>query len=289
MLADNYGLNLTCGTLSASCKYTAASDGTDKSNQARKKHGYFASENDLIRRIQEVGTRDARNPIAFLVEASDDIVYSTVDLEDGIKKHCLSWDFLQAELKNRCDSELLARVLKKAHEKITPAALSGQTRDEGLATAFRTFAISEMVVDTIQEFESQYHAIMAGSYPHEMLYQTEAGSLARECKKIAFDHVYSANQILKREIMGREIIFDLMDLYWEAAQQAWPGKEPKGFAGKVYRQISSNYRQIFENGVTECSRLNIPPQYLRMQLVTDQISGMTDSFATTLHRELKNG
>lgn len=81
VLADDYGLNLTCGTLSASCKYVAQSDSTDKADQARKKHGYFASENDLIARIRsEVGTGEARNPITFLVEASDDIVYSTVDL-----------------------------------------------------------------------------------------------------------------------------------------------------------------------------------------------------------------
>lgn len=87
VLADDYGLNLTCGTLSASCKYVAASNAIDSSIQAKKKHGYFASENDLMSKLRdEVGTADARNPITFLVEAADDIVYSTVDLEDGVKK-----------------------------------------------------------------------------------------------------------------------------------------------------------------------------------------------------------
>ena len=68
VLADNYGLDLTCGTLSASCKYTAKSNTTTSSDQAKKKHGFFASENEMIERIrQEVQSGDARNPITFLV------------------------------------------------------------------------------------------------------------------------------------------------------------------------------------------------------------------------------
>jgi len=126
VLADDHGLNLTCGTLSASCKYVATSDSIDKTDQAKKKHGFFASEAELISKIRaEVGTGSARNPIAFLVEASDDIVYSTVDLEDGIKKRCIGWDSLEDQLRAQCGSALLDRSLSKAHDKIDPAALSG--------------------------------------------------------------------------------------------------------------------------------------------------------------------
>ena len=96
VLADEFGLNLTCGTLSASCKYVAQSDTVDKNQQEKKKHGYFASENVLVSRIRkEVGTGDFRNPLTFLVEASDDIVYSTVDLEDGVKKGVITWKFIE--------------------------------------------------------------------------------------------------------------------------------------------------------------------------------------------------
>jgi dGTPase len=289
VLADKYGLNLTCGTLSASCKYTASSIAINDSNQALKKHGFFASENDLIEKLRlEVASGDARNPIAFLVEASDDIVYSTVDLEDGIKKHCLGWDFLESQLSEKCDSEQLKNALSEAKKKIDPAGLKGQMRDEALAIGFRTFAIPEMVAATINKFEAEYERIMAGEYPHELLYQSDAGTLAKACKDIAKEHVYPSAEVLKREIMGREIIFDLLDLYWEAAQAFESGKRLKGFNGKIYDQISSNYRRIFESNLGS-TNTSIPHRYFRMQLVTDQISGMTDSFAVKLHRELKNG
>jgi len=290
VLADDYGLNLTCGTLSASCKYVATSDSIDKADQAKKKHGFFASEADLISRIRaEVGTENARNPIAFLVEASDDIVYSTVDLEDGIKKRCIGWESLEDQLRKQCGSALLDRSLLKAHEKIDPAALSGQMRDEAMAVAFRTFAIAEMVAATIHTFEVEYDNIMAGKYPYEILYKSDAGSLADTCKKIALEHVYVSHEVLKREIMGRGILFDLLDIYWEAAEAFEPGKTLKGFHKKIYNQISGNYRRIFEGNMTRQGEPTIPLQYFRMQLITDQISGMTDSFAVKLHRELKNG
>ena len=52
-----------------------------------KKMGYFASENSIIQQIREsTGTGAARNPLTFLVEAADDIVYSVADIEDGVKE-----------------------------------------------------------------------------------------------------------------------------------------------------------------------------------------------------------
>ena len=91
ILADYNGLNLTFGTLSASCKYIAPShESGDKGNHAKSKPGYFASENGVVKQIRErTGTGDARNPITYLVEAADDIVYSVADIEDAVKKGVL--------------------------------------------------------------------------------------------------------------------------------------------------------------------------------------------------------
>ena len=290
VLADDYGLNMTCATLSGSCKYVATSNATDPSNQATKKHGYFASENDLIAKIRaEVGTDASRNPIAFLVEASDDIVYSTVDLEDGIKKGCLRWHFLEEELQKRAKSDCLTRILAESHKKIDPARFKGPMLDEAMAVAFRTFAIAEMVVATRRVFETNYESIMNGECPHELLYQSEAGGLASACKKIGLEYVYVSPEILKLEVMGRKIISDLLDLYWEAAKEMAGANKMSRFQAKIYSLISSNYRRIFENNLTKASQLGIPSKYFGMQLITDQISGMTDSFAVTLHRELTNG
>jgi len=64
ILADFYGLNLTYGTLSASCKYIAASNALNTNDHAYLKPGYFASEEDVVDDVREkTGTGKARNPI----------------------------------------------------------------------------------------------------------------------------------------------------------------------------------------------------------------------------------
>ena len=153
-----------------------------------------------------------------------------------------------------------------------------------MAVAFRTFAISEMVVATISKFEAEYDKIMDGEYPFELLYKSDAGVLAKACKEIGFEFIYVSLEVLKREIMGRKVVFDMADLYWEAAESFASGQKLKGFKSKIYSQISSNYRQIFEHNLLASDQLNIPADYFRMQLVTDQISGMTDSFAVLTSR-----
>ena len=85
--------------MSAACKYVAESNEIADSPHERAKVGFFASERDDVARIREkTGTGQARNPIAFLVEAADDAVYNAVDLEDGFRKGILDWGILKSEL-----------------------------------------------------------------------------------------------------------------------------------------------------------------------------------------------
>ncbi len=78
-----------------------------------------------------------------------------------------------------------------------------------------------------------------------------------------------------------------MDFLWEAIGQR---KEPENlgscrltpFAAYAYNRISENYRRIFENDSNP-----LPVRYKELQLLTDMVSGMTDSFALSLYDELK--
>ena len=104
VLADYTGLNLTYGTLSASMKYVASSEQANRraNNKSLRKPGYFASEQDVVSDVRDkTGTGGARNPICYLVEAADDIVYLAADVEDGVKKGVLRWSWLERTLKER--------------------------------------------------------------------------------------------------------------------------------------------------------------------------------------------
>jgi dGTPase len=122
VLADEYGINLTCATFSAARKYVSASNelAEDYKRHEKSKPGFFASENETVELVQkETGTVGVRHPITYLVEASDDIVYATGDLEDGVRKGILDWVFLKRELKARSGgSRLVGRVVRDAERKV---------------------------------------------------------------------------------------------------------------------------------------------------------------------------
>ncbi|MBZ4332199.1 dGTP triphosphohydrolase [Corallococcus sp. AS-1-12] len=301
LLADSYGLNLTVGTLSAAMKYTAASDETSDTGPAdRKKPGYFASEQPLVDRIRSLtGTGTARNPIAYLVEACDDMVYATVDLEDGVKKGIVSWHEVEAFLEGNDDSGLAKRILKSVHEYIEKAdtPLAGRARDEALAQHFRTLVIGEAKKEVLAAFRRYYARLMQGEAltQGDLISASGAARLIEVCKKFGREHVYNAPETLRLETLGRRVIHGLMDIFWEGAHgcpdpvdttsKAWK-KFNKSPEGKVYNLLSRNYRTAFESASKSSS---LPPLYHRYQLVTDYVCGMTDTFACDLHARLTHG
>jgi len=293
VLADLHGLNFTCGTVSAACKYIARSDILDENCHERSKVGYFVSEEELINAVrEETGTGNARNPITFIVEACDDAVYSVVDLEDGIKKQVITWRQLEEQLRE-CylgDSALLDSCLVRAKtmlEKGKDIDPTIQTNDEAMSVAFRVFAISELVTAMIATFKERYDAIMAGEYHGELIGDGRAGPLYSACKKVGISRVYCADENLRKEIMGRRVMHDLMDVFWEAAQaEAGRLKKSNKFARKAYELMSKNYRSVFKAARQEG---RLPEKYCCMQLLTDYICGMTDTYACMLHRQLTNG
>jgi dGTPase len=293
VLADYTGLNLTFGTLSVLGKYIPPSDQADgeAKNRAHRKPGYFASEAGIVNEVREkTGTGDARNPICYLVEAADDIVYLAADVEDAIKKNVLSWKEVEETLKEsdagsvRAALELQVHILKAGGTSM-PSDLEGDI----MAAAFRTAAIGVMVGAAFKVFQRQYEAIMQGQYEGALLSNSEANDLSECLRKLGRTRVYPTRSTLTLELMGRKVIADLMDLFWEGAEALPKDKDPKTstFAGKAAALFSPNYRKVFQYFANEGT--DLPEQYHRFQLVTDYICGMTDSFAKRLHGELFNG
>ncbi|PPD58399.1 dGTP triphosphohydrolase [Dehalogenimonas etheniformans] len=293
ILADFNGLNLTFGTLSASCKYTASSNEVNKEgiDHAKSKLGFFTSETNIVQNIRErSGTGNARNPLTYLIEAADDIVYSVADIEDAVKKGIVRWSDIDDCLVSKHDANIksaiegMVTILKAGKDKVDDN-LPGYT----YASAFRTAAIQVMVSSVIKVFISRYDEIMAGDYRNELIKDCDASALVEELKSIGQKKVYCTSSNLKLELMGHHVICDLMDIFWEGARNLPLDRLPKtsSFEGKVGALFSDNYRQVFLNSVQTLPEL--PQNYHRLQLMTDYICGMTDTFAKRLHTELTNG
>lgn len=294
LLVDDFGLNYTCGTFAAARKYLSPSHQTNKSSHAHSKPGFFSSEEKVIAIVEsETKTGNYRHPLTFIVEAADDIVYSVVDLEDGIKRRVFNWGHLKEYLDKKChNNPVFKRSIKLAEEQLRKAKFKsdGPAYDEAMAQAFRIAAISELAIVVMKVFEQRYEQIMKREYDDELVFdsKSEAASFVEACKKYAREYLYTSSDILKLEIRGRRVIHDLMDLFWESVCDLSSGSFPvstKQYPGKIYLLISENYRHVFEKRLKKGAE---HPKYCKLQLVTDYLAGMTDPFACRLHRELTN-
>ncbi len=116
---DN-GLQISMATLAAFTKYPRPSllGKRDSKRRSQKKYGFFADQVSYYQQLAtELGIPSSgknawlRHPLAFLVEAADDICYSIIDLEDGCTLELVSLEETIA---------LLARIIgeKFSQEKL---------------------------------------------------------------------------------------------------------------------------------------------------------------------------
>jgi dGTPase len=290
VLSDPNGLNLTFGTLSAACKYVVAGQDTRADNHERSKPGFFETERALVTLVQnETGTGVSRNPITYLVEAADDIVNVCIDLEDGVRKRVFRWQEMIEELERFGAEGQANELMKDARELVGLRGLAGYGSGDVFSQAFRTVLMSRLIPAALDEFQSSYDAIMGGEYGWELVNRSRLGRLYLACKAVVKRHIFSSPEVLRLEIMGRRIIHDLLDLYWEGV--APDARDEKGFSHKLYSIISDNYRNAFEQDLSRVFP-TIDPQaqrlYLKLRLVCDQVAGMTDAYAVSQHRLLAN-
>ena len=136
-----------------------------------------------------------------------------------------------------------------------------------------------------QQFCRCYKDIAVGVYHGEIVRDSncKAAPFVDACKSIGADYVYPSPPTLKLELMGRRVIHDLMNVFWEGARVCGAGDAPKeckkGFAGKAYKLISANYKKVF---LSTLKKGKLPERYCRLQLVTDQIAGVTNNFCDAL-------
>lgn len=293
LINDDYGLNLTVATLAALIKYPVGSDKTDKNFVVRKKHGFFQSEQALVAEVQsQCGLSEGRrHPLTWILEACDDIAYSVLDAEDAVKKGLLSFSDIIAFLRHAADGDpVVTKVCDAAQEEhrhyrqtgLSPAELN----DISMQT-FRIRAIGALMQAVADTFLAQLPAMNAGTFNQELIAASPAHALLRTLKACNWQHAYRHKTVLKVELTGFEVIHGLMDAFWYAITDRVDPLDPASarrtpLASYLYQLISENYRRVFESPNNP-----MPLRYREAQLLTDMVSGMTDSFAVRSWQQIQ--
>lgn len=269
------GLKLTYATLAAFTKYPRGSAPRrargERPVAGLKKHGYHSAEAaffaevagavGLLPRPDTLGGGDtiaawSRHPLAFLVEAADDICYAILDLEDGVRLGHVSFELAQA-----CLRPLAPRA------RDFPA--SGDPKEH--VGYLRALAINTLIQEVCAAFAAHEREILAGaldrplvklapSYPH--LEATVRETRAR---------CYEAKEVLEVELAGYEVLEFLLDELVGAALA--PTLTPR--QEKLLKLLPHDPRRPDRS------------TYERLLIITDYLSGMTDGYAVTLFRRFK--
>lgn len=291
-LVDAHGMNLTQALLGTIIKYPVSSleIDSDSGDIRTKKMGYYYAEQDLFKQIQRtLGTEEHRHPLAFVLEAADDIAYKTADVEDAFKKGCITYQQLVTELR-ACGQKLEAgekyfQLVDALEERYRKGQERGVATPEAYAVQNWIVRIQgELLACATEHFAQNYWEIMKGTYRKELLEGEDRASMAQTLGDIAYRYAFVSEPIYKLEIAAETIMDFLLERFVDAAIVYDSGQPMTAVQTKLMTLVSDNYKAIYQY----YSKDKNPEEklYLRLLLVTDSICGMTDSYAKRLYQEL---
>lgn len=276
--SGGYGMDLTVATLNTIIKYTRNSTEEKTENIVDKKIGFFASEEDIFNEITTItSTKKSRHPLTFILEAADDIAYLTDDIEDALEKGVVTFeqfkDFLTTANNDPKKIEFhdLNEIITDKQHSIKNSNL--------LFSTIRT----KMINAAKFSFTKNYEKIMFGKFNSDLFYGTYSEELHKVLSNFAKEKIFTDKNILKLEISGHTILTFLLDKFISAVISPEPlSKLDK----KLWGLIAEKHKQVYEKKSKEPELKQPELLYHRLLMVTDFISGMTDSYAHDLYLTL---
>jgi len=270
-----YGYKLTYATLGAFTKYPCPSLFTnrDKSKKSQKKFGFFESESKVF---QEVATslgliRESdhvwcRHPLAFLVEAADDICYSIIDLEDGCRLGLLNFDEI---------IELLSPILKEKLDRNKLSLKSGLNEKLGI---LRAMVIGELIEAAATVFIDHEEAILTGRFDSALTDTCSHKEALKTISTISIEKIYRARHVVEIEAAGFEVLPGLLEAFVKASDALLKKNKEKKYLNLAKLLPAENAIAI---------QANPENTYSQLREVVDFISGLTDKHALSLYRKIK--
>jgi len=218
------GLRLTYATLGAFMKYPKESlPKKPTSHIADKKFGVFQSEVSFFEQVaQEIGLTKRgkeqdmsyeRHPLAYLVEAADDICYTIIDFEDGINLGLIEEEFAL---------EYLIALVKQT---IDTNKYNKLTDSKDRLTYLRALAIGVLIEEAVQLFVANEEAILGGTFTGALLDKSKYQAQINDIIKISVSNVYQSQEVIEKEIAGYKILSALLETFTTAVENYHSGQE----------------------------------------------------------------
>lgn len=282
---DKSSYNLTYSTLSSLIKYPCnalvGNQGSSYAEISRKKFGYFASEADRYEVINDyLQLAGRRSPMAYLIEAADDMAYLASDMEDGVKIGAIKLNQIY---------DIFDEMLTTNHDSVMARfeAINAKFKGDGkLMSALVTqnmgiFLQREMMNAVIDSFKKHYDDIMHGRLEHEIIEVSSAADIHAAFRHI-LRHLYQNKSKVKKELAGWEVMHGLLSIFMQGCESGDFNSSSNTLASHLYNIISVNIRQNYEQQETYPNNL-----YNRIRMVIDFLTSLNDRATIDLFQELK--
>lgn len=269
------GLRLSYATLGAFMKYPKESlPKRPTTHIVDKKYGVFQSEKETFIDIanelglkEKVATDDVsfyRHPLAYLVEAADDICYTIIDFEDGINLGLIDEDFA------------LEFMIKLVKDTIDTNKYHSLKHKKDRVSYLRALSIGVLINEVVDIFLKNEEKILSGNFEKGLLDRCKYQAQIQDILKISIAKIYKSKEVLEKEVAGYKIIADILDIFVTALNNEYLG-------------TISNYDKLILQLLPLEYNLRSEDLYSRIMSICSYVSGMSDSYAIKLHKKIKGG
>lgn len=263
-------LRLSYATLATFMKYPKESlPKKPTSNICDKKYGFFQQDKQFFQEVaselgmisnksnQDVGY--FRHPLAFLVEAADDICYTIIDFEDGIKLGLINEDFA------------LEYLIKLVQKSIDSKKYNELKTKEDRISYLRALAIGSLINDAVSIFMENESEILKGSFSVSLLEKSQYKAQISDIINISVKNIYQSKEVIEKEIIGYKVIHTLLDVFIQA-----------------YINTSSNsgtnFDKLIMNILPEKYKSNKETMYDKLLNICQFVSLLTDGKAIEIYK-----
>ncbi len=258
------GLRLTYASLGAFMKYPKQSlPKKPTSHVADKKFGVFQSDVEFFDEVvsdlgllKREGEGYARHPLAYLVEAADDICYTIIDFEDGINLGLIEEEVALEYLINLVRNNLKSDVYYKL-----------STSSDRLAY-LRSLAINTLIAEAASIFLENEEEILKGTFTVSLLDKSQYKAQIADIIEVSVDRIYQSNEVMEKEIAGYTILTTLLDAYTTAFENTYNGEARQ--KDKVLLKLAAldktKFKSVYEYLMESCNHISRMPDGNALQI-----------------------
>ena len=268
----NGGLRLSYATLGAFIKYPKVSLPVKPTNHiADKKFGVFQTEVEQFKDLaQDLGLISrsnkylsyCRHPLAYLVEAADDICYTIIDFEDGINLNLIE------------EAYALEYLIKLVKNTINNQKYSALKTKQDRVNYLRALAINTLINEAVTVFMKNEEAILDGTFEHALLDVCSYKAQIEDIIRLSIKNIYQSTEVIHKELTGHSVLNGLLEIFTT-------------LAFNFFNHQLTHFDKLLLNALPETIQLSEHTLYQSLMEVCLYLSKLSDTNAIELFRKIR--